>query len=368
MKTNWISLVYLFLLVWIFLFFVFISGGFSGKPEELASPAYWVFLFLPSVFVALLFAFFWFLWGREPKVDYQAIYERDIPYDYSPAIVSALLNQVDEKPSEESITAIILDLCLKKFLLIERTASGKPGGKAKAPDYVIKVRKFSDDQAKVLPLHELMILDAVKEYAEHANPKVCEIALSQLKKKMEYGFGFHNSIPIWREQVRKEAEGMGLFGPVSPENSFILICVGLIFAGLLFLFVWPGLFIAGFAGIALNLVFKSALPKRTAEGARHYLKWMKFKAYLKHFGSLDKAKMDSVALWDKYLVYAIPLGIAKEVQKEMGLSFQSSEFADAMYSSLSSQIPLDSPEFKEFYSDARQAFGDAVDDDAKKRE
>ncbi|MDO8627274.1 MAG: DUF2207 domain-containing protein, partial [Candidatus Diapherotrites archaeon] len=56
-----------------------------------------ILLLVPIIFITL-----WWVDGREPKIEYDAMYEREIPFNYSPAIVSALINQDSKKPNNES--------------------------------------------------------------------------------------------------------------------------------------------------------------------------------------------------------------------------------------------------------------------------
>src|SRR3989338_1019887 len=66
--------------------------------------------------VLLAFLVLYFLNGREPEVKgYSQIYEREVPFDYSPAIASALINQNSRKPEARDFIAVILDLCLKGY-------------------------------------------------------------------------------------------------------------------------------------------------------------------------------------------------------------------------------------------------------------
>ncbi len=94
---------------WIALMIILSLGLFSSNPFA---------LILILLQVALFFSI-WHFFGREPKTEYNAIYERDVPFDYSPAIVNALLDQWGKAPSLNQITAEILDLCLKGKLKIE---------------------------------------------------------------------------------------------------------------------------------------------------------------------------------------------------------------------------------------------------------
>ncbi|MEM4663075.1 MAG: DUF2207 domain-containing protein, partial [Candidatus Diapherotrites archaeon] len=93
----------------------------SLEESKSAFKLLWFVSFItPMVFVLVLFLILWFLFGREPKAEYDAIYEREPPYDYSPAIVSALINQDTQAPSPDAILAVIMDLCLKKYFVLEQ--------------------------------------------------------------------------------------------------------------------------------------------------------------------------------------------------------------------------------------------------------
>ena len=49
--------------------------------------------------------------------------------------------------------------------------------------------------------------------------------------------------------------------------------------------------------------------------------WNAFKNFLKDFSRLDKAEIPSIILWEHYLVYAVSLGVAKEVIKQLPIVF-----------------------------------------------
>ena len=50
--------------------------------------------------------------------------------------------------------------------------------------------------------------------------------------------------------------------------------------------------------------------------------WQSFKNFLKDFSRLDKAEIPSIILWEHYLVYAVSLGVAKEVIKQLPIVFR----------------------------------------------
>jgi len=62
------------------------------------------------------------LYGREPKIDYRADYEKDLPTDDPPAIVNAICSGGSKKvglPDIGGFKATIMDLIDKKYLIFQ---------------------------------------------------------------------------------------------------------------------------------------------------------------------------------------------------------------------------------------------------------
>lgn len=61
-------------------------------------------------------------YGREPRIDYAGIYERELPYNDSPAVVNAIVKEKMGKrigkPSMEAFTSTIMDLARRGYLKI----------------------------------------------------------------------------------------------------------------------------------------------------------------------------------------------------------------------------------------------------------
>ena len=135
------------------------------------------FLRNDSVAVALiilqivLFVAVWHFFGREPKIEYNAIYERDIPFNYSPAVVNALMNQWTKTPSLNQMTAEILDLCLKGKLKLEEIR--KPGFLDKG-EYKIHIKNSDTTD---LPFSEIILINLISDAAK-GKFEGMEVALS----------------------------------------------------------------------------------------------------------------------------------------------------------------------------------------------
>jgi len=87
--------------------------------------------------------------------------------------------------------------------------------------------------------------------------------------------------------------------------------------------IWGELFLFGAALIvgALLLFFVSPNLYYTAYGADQLAKWSAFRRFLLHFSKLDRSTVPSLVVWEHYLVYAVVLGVAKQVIDQLALVF-----------------------------------------------
>jgi uncharacterized membrane protein len=77
------------------------------------------------------------------------------------------------------------------------------------------------------------------------------------------------------------------------------------------------------------------INKRTRYGNEQKAKWTAFRNFLKDFSRLDKAGLPSIVIWEHYLVYAISLGVAKEVIKQLPLVISEYDYNDGNLTFLS---------------------------------
>lgn len=88
------------------------------------------------------------------------------------------------------------------------------------------------------------------------------------------------------------------------------------------------LFIPLITLIIMIYMFKTV--KKTQKGINEYSKWKAFKNFLKDFGSLDSKDLPDIVLWEKYLVYATTLGVAKKLSKVMKIKAEELNISDSM--------------------------------------
>jgi len=77
------------------------------------------------------------------------------------------------------------------------------------------------------------------------------------------------------------------------------------------------------------LIYSLTIRRRSRSGVEQFKMWKAFRKFLRHFSSLDKADLPAVTMWEHYLVYAITLGVAKEVISQLKVVFREEDFNNA---------------------------------------
>jgi len=278
---------------------------------------------------AALFALVWHFFGREPYVDLQAIYEREVPYRYSPAVVKALMSPLTKKPNVECITAELLDLCLKGKLQIKPIKKEKFLGIFGRDDFEIRI--LNRDMTGI-PKSEKMVFKLISEAAgtkyegfllmKKVKDKTPDmVTLTGLQIYMAYNRAKSQLFARdWQKQVQKQAEAENFF---SKKTAYLPFIVGtVVIAGLALTLAGVAVLFVGAEAIVLAVLFPSVLPNRTEKGALHHKKWTLLKKFLNDFSNLKEMPPDAIVIWEQYLVYSIPLGVAKKVQKAMDHAFK----------------------------------------------
>ena len=77
--------------------------------------------------------------------------------------------------------------------------------------------------------------------------------------------------------------------------------------------------ISFFIILVLNIVFNRIIPTYylSLQGEKERFKIQEFKNYLEKYSVIEERKLEEVIIWDKYLVYAIALGITNKIPKKI---------------------------------------------------
>ena len=293
------------------------------------SVSFWgnVFTILSALCVMspLSLIYVYFKYGREPEVDYEGIYERDLPTDDPPAVVNALIDNRSEigKPNMKGFEATIMDLIDRKVfkMHIEEGEHTKN-----------LLLEFDESKYDSLAKHEKTVFNTLENFSDNGVLNVSTLS-SQLNNETS-GKYFQSKLESWKEDVVNEYLSDGkvaeYFNDTGSSLSTGFTIGGVAFAAILFI---AGMFsnhpaatlmmvaavILGIVSIAISFLPEDIFGRWTPEGRVYYLKWKNFKNFLSDNSLIKEHPPESIVVWNKYLVYGTALGVADEVYKSMKL-------------------------------------------------
>lgn len=294
--------------------------------------SFYNFLSFLILFACFTPIFLYLIYGREPKIDYNAKYEKDLPYDDPPAIVNAICannSGIIGTPDLNGFRATILDLIDRDYLILNE--EGYSSILSKSNSLLLRVNKNKDLSNSWE--FELEVLNFLKEYEENGI-----ISMDFVLKCLEYDKGaefFNKTFEKWKNEVKAVLLKSDNFKDalyLKGDNYLKAFGgLGIIFFGsFVFYFKYFEvssvpyiIYISLFILMAVSLI-SITLPQGiagqwTPYGREYYEKWMSFRRYIEDYSLMKDYSPESVKIWNRYLVYATALGAAKEVKKSMVL-------------------------------------------------
>ena len=277
--------------------------------------------------------------GREPKVDYNGIYERELPSDDSPAVVNALLNRSSiGEPDMKGFEATIMDLIDRKVFKIHVEPSEH------TKDLILEL-----DQSKYgeLSVDEKSVFNLLKTFSTNDILNVSALS-SKLNNEIN-GKLFVEKLDEWKDIVKNQRLGeeriSRYFNDTGSTLSVGFTACGIAFAVILFIIaifsdhpaatlLLIGSIFLGAISLGIAFIPEDIFGQWTHEGRVYYLKWMNFKKFLKDNSLIKEHPPESIVVWNKYLVYGTALGVADEVYKSMKLNEPRVHDDDYYYSDL----------------------------------
>ena len=265
-------------------------------------------LFVPAGVFVLMF-WLWYTRGREPRVGAIAV-QYEPPAGLSPGEAGAL---VDDKAGIRDITATLVDLAVRGFIVIEEKEVSHLMGLYSNKEYVFHLNKKPTEWTGAKS-YELLLLNGI-----FGAPLVGvrdEVALSELQNR------FYKNLPGIRRAILESLVQHGYFAyrPDIVRQAYILAAA--VTGALLYLFgqylaehtgvqplsfsvaaILTGLAIAGFGWF---------MPTRTVDGVRALHDTLGFENFLSHVEGDHLARTpQSPANFEKYLPFAMALGVEK---------------------------------------------------------
>ena len=274
----------------------------------------------PLVFLAALGGIFYFWWkyGKEYRPDFDGDYYRELPADYSPAEMAVLYRFGTINP--EDLTATIMDLARRGYLKIEEGEEKKTGLFKKGTDYRLTLKE-GESHLKLAP-HEQELLNYLFGTVARED-KVLDFSEIEAHAKKNPA-QFQKFYTAWKSTIQLESDKYEFFDPATKKARQVEGVTGIALIIIGFILVFVNFYITGFAmmlGGFLMIIAGTLLRRRSREGVTQFAKWRAFRQFLLHFSQMDRAEIPSLIIWEHYLVYAISLGVAKEVIKQLNIVF-----------------------------------------------
>ncbi len=266
---------------------------------------------------------FWlyFKYDKELKHNFEGKYYRELPGEYTPAEMSVLMSMgsVDTR----DITATLMDLVRKEQLLLNNDTYVKHGffKDKEVQDYSLAINPQAPNVS--LKRHEAFLMDwFLGRVGNGYSVRLDDI--SDYCRSTSGASHFTEDYSKWQSLAKEEAGKNNFFDETCATGRLIGILSSLAWLGLGILVI-TALKSAFGAALVIQaiilLIFSVRLKRRTAYGNEQHAMWRAFKNFLKDFSNLEKAEMPSIVMWEHYLVYAISLGVAKEVIRQLPLVF-----------------------------------------------
>lgn len=262
-------------------------------------------------------------YGREPKVNYDGIYERDLPTNDPPEVINALIEDRTDlgTPNMKGFEASIMNLIDKKVFKLFTEEDADTSMK----DLILT---FNHEKLSELSESEKIVFKTLENFAQDNT-----LNLSTLNSKLSYELNakwFMSQLEDWEESVKNQINLSEYFddrgSTVISAISIGGLIFGVIFAALGFMTelksgmyaIAGGIFLIIFS-IAIMRLNEDIFGKWTEKGRVFYLKWRNFKKFLKDNSLINEHPPESIVVWRKYLIYGAALGVADKVYENMKL-------------------------------------------------
>jgi uncharacterized membrane protein len=278
--------------------------GTSDLIDQFLASNWPIFLPIP------VFLFMFWLWstrGRDPRVGPVAV-QYAPPEGMSPAEAGTL---VDEQAAMRDITATIVDLAVRGYIVIEEKEKSGMMGLVHNKDYVFHLKKSAKEWTG-LKSHELVLLAGI-----FSNGAQTDVELSSLQNQ------FYKNLPSIKSSIFDALMEHGYF-----QHRPDYVRSGYITGGVAFgvLFFLAGNWLSQRTGVAVAPFLVAAIlssativgfgwfmPARTADGAKALAGVLGFEDFLTHVESDHMNRISQTPeTFEKFLPYAMALGVEKK--------------------------------------------------------
>ncbi|NLD26985.1 MAG: DUF2207 domain-containing protein [Acholeplasmataceae bacterium] len=258
-------------------------------------------------------------YDKEHQPKFTGKYYRELPADYSPAEMSYLY--YFRKINDEDLTATILDLIRRKYLILDENNQG-----INKKDANFKLILNREKNLSELKSHESHLITWFINGIGNGK----EVTLNQIENYPKQGINnannFRNQAAGFVRKAKNEGMNHDFFEKrIGIEKRHLLTAVFIPIIYLFIAFVLNAIFnieytftvIASILAGILYVIYISSIDKRSINGNEDYAKWKAFKEFLLDFGNMKDYPIPGIVVWEHYLVYATSLKVADKVMEQL---------------------------------------------------
>ena len=258
-------------------------------------------------------------YGTDPKVSFNQKYFREPPTNYSPAEIKILFHSL---VTVSELFATLLNLVRLGVLSINisKNIKKKIFNSEIEKDYIFKIEKSYDNLLE----HEKFLIKWLFNDIGNGNTfsisnlkNYLKVKKNKEKNNESNSIIFQRKFKVWENTVHNDAKRLKFF-PIKKEKNknlkfgFYFLILGLLLGAILQFGPLASISIFGI----IIMIHSSVQWKRTEFGSEEYQKCLAFKKYIEDFSKLNESEISSIIIWEKYLVYAIPLGVSTKLIKQ----------------------------------------------------
>ena len=273
------------------------------------------------VFLILLWIYTYLKYDKEHKSSFKSKYYREFIEDYSVEVIDYLFKK---NITPNAMSASIMNLIYRKNFEVQEI-------EGKKKDYCFKLlnkEKLTDSEEHLVDFLFLEIGNG-SEFTTIDMKKYAGGTLTYSK--------FTTGYEKWKNLVKAEGLKQNFF-----ESNTKIKIAGSIYAtigfGISYYAVSRGVeFLPAQFMFILSLIFMIYIlmfSKRTKKGNEDYLKWSAFKRFLLDFSILPKRELPEIRIWERYMVYATVLGVARKVSASMNVRINEMDPSYSMHTPL----------------------------------
>jgi hypothetical protein len=251
----------------------------------------------------------WYRKGRDPRTGAPLVVAYSPPEEGGrPLLPAEAGTLIDERFDPQDLTASVVDLAVKGYLVIEEKKT--EGILFDKTDYLLRRERTPDAE---LPSLERLLLE--KLFEGHGS----EVRISDLK------LSFYKNLDDLRKASFEGLEGLRYFAanPASVKSAYIragvLIAGAGMFAAAFSQRVWEGdMVLLAFCSVisgGIVLLFSRFMPVKTLRGVKALGRVKGFEEFLMRAEKDRLERLNDPRLFEKYLPYAIALGVSERWAK-----------------------------------------------------